>query len=182
MDYAPNVRLKPIVFLAVLLLLAAPAGACAYTMEVTQAEMEAAGRSAQEAVERHEKELEAKAAEERKATEERKTSEERSQREAAERQQHEEAERAKAQHEEETGQAGEAAATAKQCVVPALKGDTLMQARQALRRAYCKLGRVTAPPHGHGRHVVTRQGLRAASKHPAGTAVAVTLGPVKLGR
>jgi hypothetical protein len=31
-------------------------------------------------------------------------------------------------------------------------------------------------------HVVTRQGLRAGSKHPANTAVTVTLSPVKLGR
>jgi hypothetical protein len=66
--------------------------------------------------------------------------------------------------------------------VPALKGDTLTQARRALRAAHCKLGRVTAPHGGHGRHVVTRQGLHSGSKHPAGTAVTVTLGPVRLGR
>ena len=65
--------------------------------------------------------------------------------------------------------------------MPALKGDTLTVARRALRQAHCKLGRVTPPPRGHGRHVVTRQGLRAGSKHPAGTAVTVTLGPVRLG-
>jgi hypothetical protein len=68
------------------------------------------------------------------------------------------------------------------CLVPSLKGDSLAAARSALSKAHCKLGRVTPPPRGHGRHVVTRQGLRAGSKHPAGTPVAVSLGPVKLGR
>jgi hypothetical protein len=82
--------------------------------------------------------------------------------------------------EESQRKANEAAAS--QCVVPALKGDTLAAARRALRAAHCRLGHVTWPPRGHGRHVVRRQGLRVGSKYPAGTAVAVTLAPVRLGR
>jgi len=67
----------------------------------------------------------------------------------AERQHREEAERAEAQAKEESQREAQEAA-ASQCVVPALKGDTLPAARRALRAAHCKLGRVTWPPAGTG--------------------------------
>ena len=173
-----GVRVKPIVCLAVLLVLAAPAAASGYssggytTEPESQGGIEVGNRTANEAAEQRARENTEREEREAKAAEEKKAGEERQQRE--------ETEHAKAQHEGEAGQAGEAGTT--QCVVPALKGDTLTQARRALRAAHCKLGHVTWPPRGHGRHVVRRQGLRVGSKHPAGTAVAVTLAPVRLGR
>jgi hypothetical protein len=165
-------RLKLVVLIGVLVLLTTPAAACAYTAEFDPAGGEVAEKVGREVEEARAKEQEAKAAQEQKAAEEQKAREEQTQHPASEHSQSEEA----------SPQAGEAVATAKRCVVPALKGDTLAAARQALRAAHCKLGHVTWPPRGHGRHVVRRQGLRAGSKHPAGTAVAVTLAPVKLGR
>lgn len=120
---------------------------------------------AKEEAERPAKEAAARAAKEREIRE----AGERTGREAAERE-------AKKREEEKT------LSSAPTCVVPSLKGDTLTVARRALREAHCKLGRVTPPPRGHGRHVVTHQGVRAGSKRLAGTAVSVTLGPVKLGR
>jgi hypothetical protein len=174
MDYASGVCLKSIVCLAVLVVLATPAGANAHgrSNELSPWAREGAECLSKEEAERYSKEQEAKAAQERKTAEEQKAHEEQSQHPASEH----------PQSEETPQQAGEAAATTKQCIVPALKGDTLTDARRALRAAHCKLGRIAWPPRGHGRHVVRRQGLRAGSKHPADTAVAVTLGPVKLGR
>jgi hypothetical protein len=168
-----GMALKLIALIGACVLLTTPAVAGAY-VETPKYVEEVNNRQNEETVRKH------KAAEEQKTAEERKVAEERSQREAAERQ-HQESERAEAQAKEESQRkANEAAAS--QCVVPALKGDTLAAARRALRAAHCRLGHVTWPPRGHGRHVVRRQGLRVGSKYPAGTAVAVTLAPVKLGR
>jgi beta-lactam-binding protein with PASTA domain len=173
----PAMPLKLIVLVGVFVTLATPVTAGAYTAGVSQGTIEAQERESKEDAERQARENTERKEHETKAAEEKKAEEERPQREAAERKQREET-REEAERAEK--EAKEAAAS--QCVVPSLKGDTLAAARRALRQAHCKLGRVTPPPRGHGRHVVTRQGLRAGSKHPAGTAVAVTLGPVRLGR
>jgi predicted Zn-dependent protease len=163
MDYASDVYLKLIVIIGVLVWLAAPAGACAYTVETPKWSEEFNNQEAKEATRKAE---ERKAAEEHKAAEEQKAREEQSQHLASERQQGEEAPQ----------QPGEAAP---QCVVPALKGDTLTAARQALRQAHCKLGHVSSPHHAHGVLVVTRQGIRADGEHPVGTAVTLAFAPAR---
>jgi Bacterial Ig-like domain (group 3)/PASTA domain/Domain of unknown function (DUF5050) len=61
-----------------------------------------------------------------------------------------------------------------ECVVPKLKGKTLSQARAALKRAHCALGRVKQPKHGHGL-VVSATKPRAGTKLRAGSKVTVTL-------
>jgi hypothetical protein len=64
----------------------------------------------------------------------------------------------------------------KRCVVPRLVGKTLAQARTALRKAHCKLGKVTKPrKHGHHKLVVKRSRPRAGSVRPVGTKVALAL-------
>jgi hypothetical protein len=63
-----------------------------------------------------------------------------------------------------------------QCVVPALRGDSLAQARRALRKASCTLGSVRKSRGTHGRIVVRKQDPRAGSKLATGAAVAVKLG------
>ncbi len=167
------------------LLLAVPVAAGAYSAEGSKPVEETLEREAKEATERRAKEKTAEQQEkenvehnerEARVAEERKTAEERQAAAAAQRR-HEEIEHAEAEGERRGREAANS-----QCLVPSLKGDTLTQARRALGGAHCKLGHVTWPPRGHGRHVVRRQGLRVGSKHPAGTAVAITLGPVKLGR
>ncbi len=177
-------RLRLVVCAASCLLLAIPVAAGAYSAEGSKPFEETLEREAKEAAERRAKEktAEQQAKEnvehnerEAKVAEERKTAEERQA--AAAQRRHEEIEHAEAEGERRGREAANS-----QCVVPALKGDTLTQARRTLRAAHCKLGHVTWPPRGHGRHVVRRQNLRAGSKHAAGTAVAVTLAPVKLGR
>ena len=52
-----------------------------------------------------------------------------------------------------------ARASALRCVVPRLIGDTLTQARRALGKALCSLGKVTEPHGHHGRLVVNSQGV-----------------------
>jgi sRNA-binding protein len=118
--------------------------------------------------EAHREEQERQTKEQQKIAEEHKAAEERSEHEAAERQQHEEAER--------TATQSTTAEPQVLCVVPSLRGDPLGKARAALRRAHCKPGRVTIPHAHHTALVVVAQSLASASKHPAGTAVAVTLG------
>ncbi len=178
-------RLRLVVCAVSCLLLAVPVAAGAYSAEGSKPVEEGLEREAKEAAERRTKEktAEQQAKEnveynerEAKVAEERKTAEERQAAAAAQRR-HEEIEHAEAEGERRGREAANS-----QCVVPALKGDTLTQSRRALRAAHCKLGHVTWPPRGHGRHVVRHQSLRAGSKHAAGTAVAVTLAPVKLGR
>lgn len=63
------------------------------------------------------------------------------------------------------------------CRVPKLKGDTLGQAKRALKRAHCRLGRVHRPrhvPHG-ARLKVSGQRPSAGAVRPQGTKVAVKL-------
>jgi hypothetical protein len=63
------------------------------------------------------------------------------------------------------------------CVVPALKGKTLAQARAALRAHHCTLGTVTKPRHSAkgARLVVASQGTNAGTKHAADAKVSVRL-------
>lgn len=63
------------------------------------------------------------------------------------------------------------------CRVPKLKGDTLRQAKGALERAHCRLGRVHRPRHvAHGAHLkVSHQSPSAGAVRPQGTKVAVKL-------
>jgi FtsZ-interacting cell division protein ZipA len=85
-----------------------------------------------------------------------------------------------AKHRQEASQRQpESQAVAKMCVVPSLKGDSLGGALKAVRRADCRLGKVTRPHRAHGRLVVTGQSVKSGSKRPAGTVIAVTLGAAK---
>jgi hypothetical protein len=62
------------------------------------------------------------------------------------------------------------------CIVPSLKGRPLSNARTALRKAHCNLGRVTMPrKHGRGALVVTTQSPTRGASLPQGATVAVTL-------
>jgi hypothetical protein len=104
-------------------------------------------------------------------------------REAEERPAKEAAERAAKERESrEAGEragreAGERAAAerAPKCVVPRLKGDSLTQARRALSKAHCRVGKLTEPREYHGPLVVVRQSIRRGSKLTSGTRVAMTL-------
>jgi uncharacterized membrane protein YgcG len=79
-----------------------------------------------------------------------------------------------------------------QCVVPGLKGKTLGDARSALTRAHCALGKVNRPrtpahtPRTGTRRslVVKSESLRAGTRRPAGTSVSLALAykTVKAGR
>lgn len=61
------------------------------------------------------------------------------------------------------------------CRVPTLRGKRLPQARKALRRAHCALGRVRR--HGTRRLVVRTQTVRAGQQRANGTRVGVSLAP-----
>jgi hypothetical protein len=62
------------------------------------------------------------------------------------------------------------------CLVPALRGRSLADARAALKRADCRLGAVTRPRRARGRLVVVRQSAPRGSRLAADAAVAVVLG------
>jgi hypothetical protein len=64
----------------------------------------------------------------------------------------------------------------RQCVVPALVGDTLSRAKHALARAHCAVSRITEPPGARLHLVVTSQSPRPGRHEPAGSRVALTLG------
>lgn len=86
--------------------------------------------------------------------------------------------------EEEAQRASEAAqkerqakeAESSECVVPSVTGDLLNAASNALRKAHCRLGRVTRPRSHHGVVVVTKQSHERGTRLAAGAVVAVTLG------
>ena len=63
------------------------------------------------------------------------------------------------------------------CVVPNLRRMTLGQARRALTRAHCHLGKIHRPRHVRRHHVlrVTKQSARAKSAHADTYAVNLTL-------
>jgi hypothetical protein len=62
------------------------------------------------------------------------------------------------------------------CVVPALTGDTLKAARQAIHKAHCRLGRVREPHRHQGMLVVVGQSLRRGMKRASETVIDVTMG------
>jgi len=63
------------------------------------------------------------------------------------------------------------------CLVPALAGKTLAQARSALASAHCTLGTVTKPKKKKGALVVRSSSPSAATTLPANSQVSLTLGP-----
>jgi Subtilase family len=67
------------------------------------------------------------------------------------------------------------------CIVPKLAGKTLAQAKRALAKAHCKLGKVKQPKarrhHKLPPLVVKSSSPKARSTHAAGTKVALTLEP-----
>ena len=69
---------------------------------------------------------------------------------------------------------------APQCLVPSLKGDSLSKARTVLRKAHCRLGKVTRARTTHtARHaaeVVVRQDPARGKRRANSTKVAVTIG------
>lgn len=62
------------------------------------------------------------------------------------------------------------------CVVPSLRGQSLNGARTALRRAHCKLGKVSTRRGALGALVVIQQSRTHGTRLRRGAAVAVTLG------
>jgi hypothetical protein len=72
--------------------------------------------------------------------------------------------------------ASEAALSSK-CLVPQLKGDSLGVARKALRKAHCRLGKVSKPTKQTDQLVVMSQSVRAGHRLARGAAVGVRLGP-----
>jgi len=65
------------------------------------------------------------------------------------------------------------------CVIPALKGDSLSAARRKLRKAGCKLGRVTTPHGQHGALVVVWQSPARGKRFARATSVALGLAAAK---
>jgi hypothetical protein len=148
--------------LGVCLMLGAPMAAQAFTPEAPPALVESIEREAKEAAERHQQDV---AQQEREAQE----------RAAKEAQQHET--EAKARQAAEEAEREREVAQSVVCVVPALKGDSIARARQALLHSHCKLGRVSKPPRSHGALVVLKQSAPHGKKLPREAVIAVTLGP-----
>jgi hypothetical protein len=67
------------------------------------------------------------------------------------------------------------------CTVPALKGDTLADARRALAAAHCRLGAVHQPAHHHGTLHVSAQSAPAGEHLAGGARVMLTLGAKRNG-
>ncbi len=62
------------------------------------------------------------------------------------------------------------------CLVPSLKGDSLAVAHTALRKAHCKLGKVTRPHRHQAPLIVTSQSHPKGADLPGDTAIAIQLG------
>jgi hypothetical protein len=62
------------------------------------------------------------------------------------------------------------------CIVPALKGDTLTEARSVLAKAHCRLGRLHRLARRHGAARVLREGTRPGTHLGNGAPVALWLG------
>jgi hypothetical protein len=76
-----------------------------------------------------------------------------------------------------SGGVGQPRATVVRCVAPRLKHLSLVRTRSALRRAHCRLGKVTRPRRW-GRHHLLRvfgQSLRAGSARATGTRINIRL-------
>ncbi|HVR05201.1 MAG TPA: hypothetical protein VMS02_04110 [Solirubrobacteraceae bacterium] len=69
----------------------------------------------------------------------------------------------------------------KLCVVPELQGDSLRVASSALKRAHCRLGKVSAPAGSGGVLIVTRQSRPRGRKLPTGSSIALELGRLHRG-
>lgn len=82
---------------------------------------------------------------------------------------------------EEMADAG-AAPRISSCIVPALRGDTLIAARRAIDKAHCRLGEVRKPRGSRGRLVVVSQTVRHGRKLAAGAVIAVTMGIARSAR
>ncbi|HTR75729.1 MAG TPA: IPT/TIG domain-containing protein, partial [Solirubrobacterales bacterium] len=67
---------------------------------------------------------------------------------------------------------------AAQCIVPKLAGKTLKQAKSALKKAQCALGKVTKPKKHTGKLVVKSSSPAAGAKLAADSKVAIRLKPV----
>lgn len=70
---------------------------------------------------------------------------------------------------------GGGSGSAKQCVVPSLKGKTLASAKSALKKRSCKLGKVKRRSGGSGSFKVISQTSKSGRKLADGSAVGVTL-------
>jgi hypothetical protein len=81
------------------------------------------------------------------------------------------------EREEEERRIKEEQANKPVCVVPSLFGDSLIQARRALGKAHCRLGRVTRQHYPRsGALIVLQQGLQQGRRAPQGTRVRVVVG------
>ena len=105
---------------------------------------------------------------------------ERAIREQHEREQHEREAREASERQAREASEREREALAVRCVVPHLKGRSLDQARHALARSHCILGKVSHFSTHRGL-VVVAQTIPAERKMPAGAAVGVRLGRIKKG-
>jgi hypothetical protein len=80
-------------------------------------------------------------------------------------------------HEEEAKEAlAQDAAEHPACVVPSVRGDTLVEAHRALVRAHCRLGRVTEPRRHDRALRITVQAPRSGQRLTNGALVGVVLG------
>jgi hypothetical protein len=66
---------------------------------------------------------------------------------------------------------------ASECIVPSMAGDSLATASNTLRRAHCRLGKVTRSGGRRGLMVVTKQSYKRGTRLAQGAKVAVSLGP-----
>lgn len=64
---------------------------------------------------------------------------------------------------------------AKKCVVPKLKGKTLAEAKRALRKAGCKLGKVERTRSRRKAGTVIKQSVKPGQRRPVGTTIRVTV-------
>jgi hypothetical protein len=160
---APVRRASVLLLLTSMLALVMPASASAVFNEPYKPELDTSGEKiaeqiAREAVEKSEREKSEAAAAVKKAAEERAASEA--------------AERADVGSPSPTPEPVHVAAPpANACVVPRLRGHSLVEARRALRTAHCRLGHV----HRSGA-VVVGQSVRRGMKLSPNASVSVTLG------
>lgn len=65
-----------------------------------------------------------------------------------------------------------------ECVVPSVRGNTLVAARRALLAAHCSLGKVYAPHSGHGAPLLVKwQSASSGSRLRGGSSVSLRLAP-----
>jgi hypothetical protein len=81
------------------------------------------------------------------------------------------------EHTEEQPSPGPTRTELPSCLVPALKGDTLIAARRVLARAHCGLGAIHRPVHSHGTLYVSAQSAPAGKRLVYRARVALRVGP-----